>query len=74
MFFTGSDRKNQRKLDGLSSIERDMMIRRLEKERKKVNAEIESILKSYAKESGNKQLIRRRMRRRRYPNDFDFAD
>jgi hypothetical protein len=74
MIFTDEDKKNQKKLDSMTALERDMMIRRLEKERKKVNAEIESILKSYAKESGNKQLIRRRMRRRRYPNDFDFAD
>ncbi len=74
MSFFGDDKKKQRKLEGMSSTERDMMIRRLEKERKKVNSEIESILKNYAKESGNRALLRKRGKRRRYPNDFDFTD
>ena len=74
MIFTDEDKKNQKKLDSMTALERDMMIRRLEKERKKVNAEIESILKNYAKESGNKRLLPRRMRRGLNPNDFEFAD
>ncbi len=74
MIFFGEDKKKQKNLDNMTSSERDMMIRRLEKERKKVNAEIESILKSYSKESGNKALRKRKFKRKKYPNDFDFAD
>ena len=74
MSFFGSKSKEAKSIESMTSTERDMMIRRLEKERKKVNSEIESILKSYSKESGNKALRRKRLGRKRRPNDFDFAE
>lgn len=73
MGFFQKNKKAQRTVESLASSERDAMIRRLERERKKVNAEIEGILKSYAKESGNKALKRKRFGRKAVPNDFDFS-
>ena len=49
-------KKNNRRIEAMSSHEKANMIKRLERERRKVNAEIEGILKSYAKESGNRAL------------------
>jgi hypothetical protein len=50
------------------------MIRRLEKEREKINAEIESILKSYSRESGNRALKKRRGAIGKLPNDYSFGE
>ena len=74
MSFFGKKHKKTKSIESMTSTERDMIIRRLEKERKKVNSEIESILKSYSKESGNKALRPKRFGRRRRPNDFDFTE
>ena len=49
----------------MSSQQKADMIKRLERERRKINAEIEGILKSYARESGNRALRRKRIRRSR---------
>ena len=51
---------DKRRLDSMSSEQKSDMIKRLERERRKINSEIESILRSYAKESGNRSLKRRR--------------
>lgn len=71
MFFK---KKNiNRGLDDLGSRDRADMIRRLEKEREKVNLEIESLLKSYARESGNRALKKRRGGVGSLPNDYSFG-
>ncbi len=54
--------------DGISSFEKEDMIKRLERERERVNDEIESILKSYARESGNRAL--KPKRRKKYSDDW----
>ena len=51
-----SEKKNKRRTEGMSTHEKANMIKRLEREKRKINSEIESILKSYAKESGNRTL------------------
>ena len=60
-------RKNDdvRRIVSMSSHQKADMIKRLERERRKINSEIEAILKSYSKESGNRSLRRKR---------FDRAD
>lgn len=55
--------KEKRRIESMSSQQKADMIKRLERERRKINCEIESILKSYAKESGNRALKRKRTRR-----------
>ena len=50
---------DKRRIDGMSSRQKADMIRRLESERRKINSEIEGILRSYAKESGNSALRRK---------------
>ena len=67
-------KKANANIDGLNSRERAEMIRRLEKEREKINAEIESILRSYARESGNRALKKRRGAIGKLPNDYSFGD
>ena len=67
-------KKVKRSLDDLDTRDREDMIRRLEKEREKVNAEIESILKSYARESGNRALKKRRGAIGKLPNDYSYGD
>lgn len=49
--------------DGISTSEKADMIKRLERERERVNDEIESILKSYARESGNRALKPKRRKK-----------
>ena len=61
-------------LDELNSDDRTDMIRRLEKEREKVNEEIETILKTYAKESGNRAIKKRRGAIGNLPNDYSFNE
>ena len=51
------------RIDAMNSHQKADMIKRLERERRKINSEIESVLKSYAKESGNRELKRKRARR-----------
>jgi len=74
--FMGIFDKNKGKTnyDDMSSRERDDMIRRLEGERQKVNSEIESILRSYSRESGNRTLKRGRRKIGGFPNDWSFAE
>lgn len=62
----------KKRVDNMSSADRDEVIKRLERERNKINGEIESILASYAKESGNHALKPKRLRRRSQLNDWDF--
>lgn len=59
-------------VDNMDSSDRDEAIKRLERERIKVNEEIESILSSYAKESGIHSLKPRRRRSRPSQNDWEF--
>ena len=63
-----------KRIDKMSSADRDEAIRRLERERARVNEEIESLLASYAKESGNRSLkTKKRLGRRSVAElDFDF--
>ena len=46
----------------MTSHEKADMIKRLERERRKINSEIEGILKSYSKESGNRALRPKKFR------------
>lgn len=62
--------KEKRRLESIGSSQRAIMIRRLERERGKINAEIESILASYAKESGNRALRKKRFRIGKRSNDW----
>ncbi len=55
--------KENRRIEAMSSHQKADMIKRLERERRKINSEIESVLKSYAKESGNRALRRKKPRR-----------
>ena len=64
--------KEKRRLEAISSSQREIMIRRLERERRKINAEIENILANYAKESGNRALKKQRFRIGRRSNDWLF--
>ena len=64
--------KEKRRLEAISSSQREIMIRRLERERRKINAEIENILANYAKESGNRALKKKRFRIGRRSNDWLF--
>ena len=53
---------------------RDKEIERLESERLRINVEIEQLLKSYAKESGDKTLRKRKYKIGKGANDYGFAD
>ena len=64
--------KERKKLESISASQRAVMIRRLERERRKINAEIETILAGYAKESGNKALRKKRFRIGRHSDDWFF--
>ena len=64
--------KERKKLESISASQRAVMIRRLERERRKINSEIEGILAGYAKESGNKALRKKRFRFGRRSNDWLF--
>ena len=66
--------KKGRNVDDLGARERADMIRRLEKEREKINNEIESLLKTYARESGNRALRKRRASIGGLPNDYSFEE
>ena len=66
--------KDNRNYDDMGSAEREDMIRRLERERQKVNSEIESILRSYSRESGNRTLKRGKRKIGSYPNDWSFIE
>ena len=65
--------KEKRRLEGISSSQRAVMIRRLERERQKINTEIEAILASYARESGNRALKKKRLRNGRRSNDWFYV-
>ena len=66
-------RKNDdvRRIASMSSQQKANMIKRLERERKKINSEIEGILKSYAKESGNNALRKKKTGRAGLDGLFD---
>ena len=53
---------------------RDKEIERLELERLRTNIEIEQLLKSYAKESGDRSLRKRKYKLGRGANDYGFAN
>lgn len=53
---------------------RDAEIARLERERLRINVEIEELLRSYSKESGDRTLRKRRYKVGKGPNDYGFAD
>lgn len=61
----GRTAEKKRRLDSMNSADRDEAVKRLEREREEVVCEIEKILKSYAKESGNRALRRKKSRRDR---------
>ena len=67
-------KKANKPLDDLGARDREDMIRRLERERAKVNTEIESILRSYARESGNHTLKKKRGASRKLPNDYNYGE
>ena len=56
----------------LEASKRDEAIKSLERERQRINLEIEDILKKYANESGNRSLKKRRRKSDIYPNDWNF--
>lgn len=58
--------------EGLDSQERDDTIRNLERERQRINLEIEEVLRKYASESGNRSLRKRGHKYGSYPNDWNF--
>ena len=68
------DKKDKSNVNSMNSADRHEAIKRLEHERKKVNAEIESILKSYAKESGNKALLPKWHGFGAAPNDWAYSE
>ena len=49
-------RRDKARIASMNTKDRHEAIKRLERERKRVNAEIENILNSYARESGNRSL------------------
>ena len=62
--------KEKQKIESIGSTQRDIMIKRLERERAKINSEIENILANYAKESGNSALKKKRFRLGKHSNDW----
>lgn len=56
----------------LEASKRDEAIKSLERERQRINLEIEDVLKKYANESGNRSLKKRRRKSDTYPNDWNF--
>lgn len=70
MFRRKNDEK--RRIDNMNSSDREQAISRLEREREKVDEEIENILIRYAKESGNHSVKPKRKRRNSSVNDWDF--
>jgi ATP-dependent Lon protease len=70
--FFGKKKKEKFRVEKMSSSDRNEAIKRLERERLKINAEIEGVLENYAKESGNRHLRRGASKRGNRPNDWDF--
>ena len=58
--------------DELEASKRDEAIKSLERERQRINLEIEDVLKKYANESGNRSLKKRGRKSGAYPNDWNF--
>ena len=67
-------RKNDetRRINNMGTADRGEAIRRLERERAKIDGEIENILANYAKESGNHALRPKKHRARAHANEWDF--
>ena len=70
MFKRKSD--ESRRINNMGTADRAEAIKRLERERAKINDEIENILESYAKESGINTLRPKGRRNRSHLNDWDF--
>lgn len=66
-------KKRKGDYEHINSSDRDEAIRRLERERLKINLEIESILKLYAKESGNRSLSQRKHKIGSSVNDWNYG-
>lgn len=65
-------RPKDRSPDELGSSERDEAIKSLERERQRINLEIEDVLRKYANESGNRSLKKRGHKSGAHPNDWNF--
>ncbi len=57
----------------MRTAEREAEIKRLERERKRVNGEIEILLREYAKAIGDKTLRPRKPKKASRPNDYDYG-
>lgn len=57
---------------GMRDTDRDAEIRRLERERLRVNLEIEELLREYSRKSGNRSLKPSRRRAGGSPNDYNY--
>lgn len=66
-------RRNQ-PVEAMNSSDRKEAIARLERERIRINFEIESVLKSYSKESGNRALKKRKYKLGNSPNDWNYRE
>lgn len=72
-FYGGKKSANAKKLAAMTQGDRSAAVAKLERERMKINAEIEGILRAYAKESGNRALKSRKHRIGASPNDYGFV-
>lgn len=58
--------------ESMSRDSKDEEIKRLEAERARITADIEKILSACAKETGDRELVRRRYRLGKSPNDYGY--
>ena len=58
--------------ESLDSRERDEAIKSLERERQRINLEIEEVLRKYANESGNRSLKKKGHKSGSYANDWNY--
>ena len=72
-YYGGKSSSDAKRLAAMPSKAREEAIAKLERERMKINAEIEGILRAYSKESGNRALKRRRHKIGFSPNDYGFV-
>lgn len=72
-FYSSKKSSDMKKMSAMTLKERDEAVAKLERERMKINAEIEGILRAYAKESGNNALKNRKHRIGASPNDYGFV-
>ena len=57
---------------GISESDKEAEIKKLERERQRINLEIESLLSDYARKSGNRSLRPRKHRAGSAPNDYNY--